>query len=53
MVGLAAESSLGTSEIPSVFGGMFGAFGVACLLTREPIVFGVAGAALLSGHWLA
>jgi len=48
MVGLAAESPLGTSEIRSVFGGMFIALGVACLLTREPIVFAVVGTA-----WLA
>lgn len=48
MVGVVAESPLGTSELRSVFGGMFVAFGVACLLTREPIVFGVVGAA-----WLA
>lgn len=45
MVGLTATSPLGTSEIRSVFGGMFVALGVACLLTREPIVFGVVGAA--------
>lgn len=48
MVGITADSPLGTSEIRSVFGGMFIALGVACLLTREPIVFAVVGAA-----WLA
>lgn len=48
MVGVTAASPLGTSEIRSVFGGMFVALGVACLLTRESIVFGVVGAA-----WLA
>lgn len=47
-VGISAESPLGTSEIRSVFGGMFIALGVACLLTREPIVFAVVGSA-----WLA
>lgn len=47
-VGIAAESPLGTSEIRSVFGGMFIALGVACLVTREPIVFAVVGSA-----WLA
>ena len=48
IVGVTAASPLGTSEIRSVFGGMFVALGVACLLTREPLVFGVVGAA-----WLA
>lgn len=48
MVGLTATSPLGTSEIRAVFGGMFVALGVACLITREPVVFGVVGAA-----WLA
>lgn len=48
MVGITAESPLGTSEIRSVFGGMFIALGVACLVTREPIVFAVVGSA-----WLA
>ena len=48
IVGVTATSPLGTSEIRSVFGGMFVALGVACLITREPMVFGVVGAA-----WLA
>jgi len=48
MVGVTAASPLGTSEIRSVFGGMLVTFGVACLLTRDPLVFGVVGAA-----WLA
>lgn len=47
-IGISADSALGTSEIRSVFGGMFVALGVACLITREPVVFGVVGAA-----WLA
>ena len=47
-VGVTATSPLGTSEIRSVFGGMFVALGVACLLTRTPVVFAVVGAA-----WLA
>lgn len=47
-VGVSAESPLGTSEIRSVFGGMFIALGAACLVTREPIVFAVVGSA-----WLA
>jgi hypothetical protein len=48
IVGISADSPLGTSEIRSVFGGMFIALGVACLITREPVVFAVVGAA-----WLA
>ncbi|MDO8881082.1 MAG: hypothetical protein Q7W44_09860 [Coriobacteriia bacterium] len=47
-VGLSAETPLGTSEIRAVFGGMFVALGVACIVTREPVVFAVVGAA-----WLA
>jgi hypothetical protein len=46
--GVVAASPLGTSEIRAVFGGMFVALGAACLVTREPIVFAVVGAA-----WLA
>lgn len=48
MVGVSATSPLGRSEIRAVFGGMFVALGLACLLIREPIVFAVVGAA-----WLA
>ncbi|MHB1135507.1 MAG: DUF4345 family protein [Coriobacteriia bacterium] len=48
MVGISATSPLGRSEVRAVFGGMFVALGVACLLTREPIVFAVVGAAWLS-----
>jgi len=48
IVGVTTTSPLGTSEIRSVFGGMFVALGVACLLTRDPLLFGVVGAA-----WLA
>jgi len=48
LVGVSADSPLGTSEIRAVFGGMFVALGVACILTREPVVFAVVGAA-----WLA
>jgi hypothetical protein len=47
-VGVTANSPLGTSEIRAVFGGMFVALGAACLITREPVVFAVVGAA-----WLA
>lgn len=47
-VGVSASSPLGTSEIRAVFGGMFIALGLGCLVTREPIVFAVVGAA-----WLA
>ena len=48
LLGIAAESPLGTSEIRAVFGGMFVAFGLACIVLREPIVFAVVGAAWLS-----
>ncbi len=47
-VGVSATSALGRSEVRAVFGGMFIALGAACLLTREPMVFAVVGAA-----WLA
>lgn len=47
-IGVTTDSPLGTSEIPSVFGGMFIGLGVACLITREPVVFAVVGAG-----WLA
>lgn len=47
-VGVSAESPLGTSEIRAVFGGMFVALGVACIVTREPLVFATVGVA-----WLA
>ncbi|MDZ4166887.1 MAG: hypothetical protein U1E08_04245 [Coriobacteriia bacterium] len=47
-VGVSADTPLGTSEIRAVFGGMFVALGVACIVTREPVVFAVVGAA-----WLA
>ena len=43
MVGVTATSPLGISQVRAVFGGMFVALGVACLLTREPIVFAVVG----------
>ena len=48
VVGVSADSPLGTSEIRAVFGGMFIALGLACILTRSPIVFAVVGSA-----WLA
>lgn len=48
VVGVAAESSLGRSEIRAVFGGMFLALGLACLITRHPVAFAVVGAAWLS-----
>ena len=48
LLGVAAESPLGTSEIRAVFGGMFVAFGLACIVLREPVVFAVVGTA-----WLA
>jgi hypothetical protein len=47
-VGVSADSPLGTSEIRAVFGGMFVALGLACIVLREPLVFGIVGAA-----WLA
>jgi hypothetical protein len=47
-VGVSADSPLGTSEIRAVFGGMFVALGLACIVSRDPVVFGVVGAA-----WLA
>lgn len=47
-IGVAATSPLGTSEIRVVFGGMFVALGVACLITRDALVFATVGAA-----WLA
>ena len=43
LVGVFAESPLGRSEIRVVFGGMFIALGLACLITREPVVFAVVG----------
>lgn len=48
IVGVSATSSLGRSEVRAVFGGMFVALGLACLITREPLVFATVGAA-----WLA
>lgn len=47
-VGVKAATPLGRSEVRSVFGGMFVALGVACIVTRQPVVFGVVGAAWLS-----
>jgi hypothetical protein len=47
-VGVSATTALGRSEIRAVFGGMFVALGLACIITREPLVFAVVGAA-----WLA
>lgn len=47
-VGVRPDSPLGSSEIRAVFGGMFIAFGTACIVTREPVVFAVVGSA-----WLA
>jgi len=47
LIGISATSPLGVSEIRSVFGGMFIALGMACLLTRDPVVFGVVAAAWL------
>lgn len=46
-VGVSADSALGRSEIRAVFGGMFVAFGVACIVLRDPIVFAVVGLAWL------
>lgn len=46
-IGVEATSPLGTSEIRAVFGGMFIALGLACIVLREPIVFAVVGAAWL------
>ncbi|HEX9092408.1 MAG TPA: hypothetical protein VF902_00350 [Coriobacteriia bacterium] len=47
-IGISADSPLGTSEIRAVFGGMFVALGLGCILLRQPAVFGLLGAA-----WLA
>ena len=47
-IGVSATSPLGTSEIRVVFGGMFVALGVACIVTRDPRVFATVG-----GAWLA
>ena len=47
LVGVVADSPLGSSEIRAVFGGMFIALGLACILTREPLVFALVGAAWL------
>lgn len=47
-IGVSATTPLGTSEIRVVFGGMLGAFGIACIVLREPVVFGVVGVV-----WLA
>lgn len=48
LVGVSADTPLGTSEIRAVFGGTFVALGLACIILREPVVFGVVGVA-----WLA
>lgn len=48
LVGVTADSALGTSEIRAVFGGMFLALGLSCLVTRHPVAFAVVGSA-----WLA
>ncbi|MBN2247510.1 MAG: hypothetical protein JW733_02290 [Coriobacteriia bacterium] len=48
MVGISTSTPLGRSEVRAVFGGMFVALGMACMLTREPIVFAVVGAAWLT-----
>lgn len=48
LVGVGAESPLGTSEIRAVFGGMFMGLGLACIVTREPLVFAVVGVAWLT-----
>jgi hypothetical protein len=45
MIGIAATTPLGVSEIRAVFGGMFIALGMVCLLARDPVVFGVVAAA--------
>lgn len=47
-IGVTATSPLGRSEIRAVFGGMFIALGLACIVLREPLVFGVVGAAWLT-----
>jgi len=45
LVGVSTVSPLGTSEIRAVFGGMFIALGLACIITREPVVFAVVASA--------
>jgi hypothetical protein len=47
-IGVSATSALGVSEIRAVFGGMLIALGLACIITREPLVFAAVG-----GAWLA
>lgn len=47
LIGVAATTPLGTSEIRAVFGGMFIAAGALALITREPLVFLTLGAAWL------
>ncbi|MBF4509721.1 MAG: hypothetical protein ISP10_04465 [Aeromicrobium sp.] len=44
-VGVSAVSALGASEIRAVFGGMFVALAAGCLITRDPLVCAVVGAA--------
>lgn len=48
IVGVTSDTPLGTSEIRAVFGGMFFALGLACIVLRQPIVFAVVGAAWLT-----
>lgn len=47
LVGVDSTSPLGSSEIRAVFGGMFVALGLACILTRQPFAFATVG-----GAWL-
>ena len=48
VVGVTYDSPLGRSEIRAVFGGMFLALGLACIVLRQPVVFAVVGAAWLT-----
>lgn len=47
-IGVTSTSPLGRSELRAVFGGMFVAVALDCLVLQLPIVFAVAGSA-----WLA
>ncbi len=47
LVGVAADSTLGRSEVRATYGGIFVGLGAACLALRTPEAFAVAGAAWL------
>ena len=47
-IGVTTTSPLGRSEVRAVFGGMFIALGLACIVLREPVAFGIVGVAWLT-----